>query len=79
MQLYEKEEVVVKDKVEQQIKITHKSENIDAFWLALNRKTAEAVGELKINFEYDSHVTMVAIHIHEGKELQILKESKLFA
>ncbi|KAF8784262.1 hypothetical protein HNY73_009966 [Argiope bruennichi] len=75
--MYEKEDVVVTDKFEQQIKVIYKSENVDGFWLALNRKIVDVVGESKINFEYDSRAATVTAHIREGVELQILKESKL--
>ncbi|KAF8796721.1 hypothetical protein HNY73_001067 [Argiope bruennichi] len=74
--IFEKD-VVVTDKFEQQIKVIHKSENVDGFWLALNRKIADVVDESKINFEYDSRAATVTAHIREGVELQILKESKL--
>ncbi|KAF8778356.1 Juvenile hormone acid O-methyltransferase like protein [Argiope bruennichi] len=75
--MYEKEDVVDIDKFEQQIKVIYKSKNVDGFCLALNRKIADAVGESKINFEYDSPAATFTAHIPEGVELQILKESKL--
>ncbi|KAF8790008.1 hypothetical protein HNY73_005096 [Argiope bruennichi] len=75
--LYEKEEVVVMDKFEQEIKITYKSESVDAFWFTLNGKIVETIGETKIKFEYDAHAATVAAHIRKGVELYVAKESKL--
>ncbi|GBL82916.1 hypothetical protein AVEN_186557-1 [Araneus ventricosus] len=75
--LYEKEDAVLTDKFEHEIKNTYKPEGIDAFWIALNRKIADAVGESKIKFEYDSHAATVAVHIREGMEMHVAKESKL--
>ncbi|KAF8795765.1 hypothetical protein HNY73_000227 [Argiope bruennichi] len=75
--LYDKEEVVVMVKFEQEIKITYKSESADAFWFTLNRKIVETIDETKIKFKYDSHAATVAAHIREGVELHVVKESKL--
>ncbi|GBM53885.1 hypothetical protein AVEN_64813-1 [Araneus ventricosus] len=75
--LYEKEDVMVTDKFEHEIKISYTSEDADAFWADLNRKAANVIGNDKIIFEYDSQAATVELNIPKDVELHIAKESKL--